>query len=432
MSMDAIKSSLITNIINKNIIKIPIVNNPNIISYKNPNFKETDEELLTLRGMANAEMLSDPVLIHTFLIAYNYHNFITSYISGYKNYFKNDDKEKKSLNFDNIKNHKHNLKFNMDNLFGDDYEYNQDKDKYLQRLANLLYKAINICYDGKSDFSRNLIIYTDRAFKNSFANYYNINEIGYNQNFKFELEIPFLESDVANNNDYLYMFIDANLKFDRNRTLTDSPNLDNNKTKMKEFYSSLKNKQVFFYTKEDSERVNECRSGEILDGEKKCKVCSEVCNIDTCKTNPRCAFFCDDICATAQEDEEKTSGICGDKKKKPKDKHEKNEGGKISDPIDESYKIPDFTTIFKSAIKIFFALIILYMCYIFYQIYGETITTLLNLVIFQIYNFTDWISLKFQKNVNKYEHDFHIKDYIRKNASDKFERVVNKLKTPLI
>ena len=87
----------------------------------------------------------------------------------------------------------------MDNLFGDDYEYNRDKDKYLQRLANLLYKAINICYDNNSDFSKNLIIYTDRAFKNYYpilngevvsrrifgtppVDFYNI---PYNQNFKF-------------------------------------------------------------------------------------------------------------------------------------------------------------------------------------------------------------------------------------------------------
>jgi hypothetical protein len=447
IGIDAIKNSIATNLINKNIINIPIINNPTVISYKNPNFTETDQELLTLRGMAGTEMLSDPILIHTFLLAIYYKDFITTYVSSYNNYFKSDDSEKKTVIFDNIKNHKFNLKFNMDNLFGDDYDYNQNKDKYLQRLANLLYKAINICYDNKTDFSKNFIIYTERAFKNYYhilkgevvsrrifgtppADFYNF---AYNQNTKFELEVPFLESEIMDNNDYLFTYIESNFNFDRNRALISTPKLNDNinKDKIKVFYSPTKDKQVFFYTKEDSERINDCKSGEILDGNKKCMSCGEVCNKDTCKTNPRCAYFCDDVCSEIDDKERESGGRCGDKKKAV-EKKEKEDRNEIKDPIDESYTIPDFTTIFKSAIKIFFALIILYMCYIFYQIYGETITTLINLIIYNIYNFADWFKLLFKSNVNEYQHEFNMKDYIRANASSKYEKVVNKLKTPII
>ena len=72
------------------------------------------------------------------------------------------------------------------------------------------------------------------------------------------------------------------------------------------------------------------------------------------------------------------------------------------------------------------------MCYIFYQIYGETITTLINLILYNIYNFADWFRLLFKSNVNEYQHEFNMKDYIRANASSKYEKVVNKLKTPII
>jgi len=414
MCMEAIKTSIITNIINKNIIQIPIINNTNVISYRNPNFKETDEELLTLRGMANSDMLSDPILIHTYLLAYHYHNFITSYVTTNNNYL-NDN----NFTLDKIRNHKFNIKYNFDNLFGDNSDYNQNKDKFLQRVANLLYKAINICYDNKSDFSKNLIIYTDRAFKNNYYYYgrlINNNEfynISYVTNFNFSLEIPFLNSEI-------YDYIQSKYKSDIN------------KDKIKDFYSVSKNKQVFFYNKEDSERTNECKSGEIKDGDK-CKICKDVCNKDTCKTNMRCTYFCDDICNEIEENDNQSGGRCGDRRKPSLQKKEETTNKRdIKDPIDEAYNIPDFRTIFKSAIKIFFALIILYMCYIFYQIYGETIMTLLNLLIFNIYKFTDWIVLKFQSNVNQYEHEFHVKEYIRKNASDKYERVMNKLKTPII
>jgi hypothetical protein len=446
IGIENIKNSIVTNVINKNIIKIPIINNTNIISYRNPNFKETDAELLTLRGMAGTDMLSDPILIHTYLLAHHYHKFITTDVSNYNNYFKSDDTDKNNLIFDNIKNHKFNLKFNMDNLFGDDYEYNRDKDKYLQRLANLLYKSINICYDNNSDFSKNLIIYTDRAFKNYYpilngevvsrrifgtppVDFYNI---PYNQNFKFELTVPFLESEIIDNNDYLFSYIESIIfNMDRNRALNLTPKLDTNKDKIRDFYAPTKNKQVFFYTKEDNERLNDCKSGEILNGDKKCKSCGEVCNKDTCKTNPRCAYFCDDICAEIDEREMDSGGRCGNKRKAV-EKKEKEGKTEIKDPISENYQIPEFTTIFKSAIKIFFALIILYMCYIFYQIYGETITTLLNLLLFNIYKFADWVKLLFKSNVNEYQYEFDVKDYVRKNASSKYERVMNKLKTPII
>ena len=44
---------------------------------------------------------------------------------------------------------------------------NENDNKTIHRLTNILYKAINICYDNKSDFSINLIILTKKALKNS-------------------------------------------------------------------------------------------------------------------------------------------------------------------------------------------------------------------------------------------------------------------------
>ena len=77
--------------------------------------------------------------------------------------------------------------------------------------------------------------------------------------------------------------------------------------------------------------------------------------------------------------------------------NKKNGNENIKTPIDDENYIPDFSYMLKTTIKIFFALIVLYVAYIFYKLFGETILTLFNLMIYPfhlIYNnlILFWIS----------------------------------------
>ena len=118
--------------------------------------------MLTLKGMNNSKMLTDEILIHTFYLSYNYKKFINEDIYNLNNYFLTDNKGNKNLDLDkNINNNSFNATKNLKLML------NENDNKPIHRLTNILYKAINICYDNKSDFSINLIILTKKALKNS-------------------------------------------------------------------------------------------------------------------------------------------------------------------------------------------------------------------------------------------------------------------------
>ena len=115
----------------------------------------------------------------------------------------------------------------------------------------------------------------------------------------------------------------------------------------------------------------------------------------------------------------------------------KIEKNKIYDtPIDENSNLPEFSKIFNIGIKVTFVLLCIYICYIFYQIYGETVFTLINLLIniivyifYYIYYIIKWFwnAIIRQREWNSYEFKYIWKDYLRENADAKYERVISKL-----
>ena len=154
--------------------------NINVITYKNPLFNENDPELITLRGMDTNGMMIDEILIHTYYLAYQYNKFYEEIIKK-TSYFKDGDST--NINFDKLL--ENNLGFNIKYILKS-FKYDDNKNKN-QRLANILFKAINICYDEKTDFSKNLFDYTRLAFnkykklnKPINTNIYNYFEYKYN------------------------------------------------------------------------------------------------------------------------------------------------------------------------------------------------------------------------------------------------------------
>lgn len=403
----------------------------NVISYKNPLFHENDPELITLRGMDTNGMMTDEILIHTYFLAYNYNKFYEELIKK-ESYFNNEDSTFENLNFDKIKKSPNNIRFNLAKYF----DYNKDK---FQRLANILFKAINICYDEKTDFSRNLLDYTKLAFdkykikfsesipnyfefkyklytitkKKEFenlANYYN--DLNKNISVK-KLEIPYITSINNEGNSHLSDYILEKLTEIK----------DEEKTKIKQFYEN--NDDVIFYTLEDKERLNKCSTGQIYNKEtKSCEDCGTYCSKDKCKTDKNCGYFCKDSCPDTNIKEKPNK--CGNVKKAREIPKEK---GKIETPVESNFNMPDFSIILKSAIKIVLALLFLYMCYIFYQIYGETLFTLYNYIEYTLVMLFAWVKAYFIiRHDAKENYDFMMKEYIRNNAKSKFERVSSKIK----
>jgi hypothetical protein len=102
---------------------------------------------------------------------------------------------------------------------------------------------------------------------------------------------------------------------------------------------------------------------------------------------------------------------------------------KILTPVEDNLNMPDFSSMLKSAIKIVLAILFLYMCYIFYQIYGETLFTLYNYLEYGLVVLFTWIKAYIiVRHDAKENYNFMMKEYIRNNATSKYERVSAKIK----
>ena len=376
------------------------------LTYKHPYFKEND--LISILGMDKNEILSnDIILIHTAYLAYKYYEFVSNCIND-NSYFINKENTN-TLNNNNLSGTEFNIDKNLNEFdiktykshydgvnililnslkIGDNYLDIQKTKQKKQRLANILYKAINICYDKKTDFSKNLIKRTIEALnrydKNNIINIqnnYNTNtnlifsddHINLYEDFKKKISI------ISNGFEISYYKHDFLIKFNEN--------INNNSFIFRlneENKNNLYNKYVNefkFYTEEESEIINgsKCKSGQLLN-DNKCKPCIEICNsLESCNNNQDCKIFCKTDCDTYENNNDNLNTKCGGTTKEYEEPI-KETPNDIKTPIEEEINIPDFSYIFKSTIKIFFILVVLYIAYMFYNIFNESILTFGNLL----------------------------------------------------
>jgi len=511
--------SLLTNVLIKETIDITeIQNNKEIITYKNPLFHEEEEELFTLRGMSNSNMMSDVILVHSFLLAQGFYKFIIEEIKDINNYYENANNSVDSIIYTKIINHRFNIynilkeKFNFLiniynnnefnkikqkwNIYNENFkndekilldlrnkfstEYNNNKlDKYYQRLANILYKSINLCYNDETNFSKNLIIQTKRAFNNintilksninndteesaKKLHFYikflskGVNSIYDIENFKipleneYRLEIPYIDNPTFFNED-LINYIKSGFNFrDKIKTQQDK---DNFFVKIEQnFYNRLENQNVFFYTQEIIEKKRDCIAGQIPNPDKtnlieRCKPCLTICNnYENCSKNKNCSVYCSSEFKKFVTDSSVgignnsnnggKGGKCGSIKDLKNVNKEKSNNNKIYDtPLEENQDMPDFRNLLNICIKIIFMLLSLYICYVFYQIYGETFLTIINLFIYNIayyilyiFDLLYWLASKLNLYIyNPLHFKRIIADYDLANISSKYKNVVTKV-----
>lgn len=389
------------------------------LTYKHPNLKEND--LISLLGMDKNEILTnDIILIHTAYISYNIYKLIKE-IMTIPNYL-NTTASTNIINFN-----KEDLNsFNINKVL---FDYNNDKNlfndkKYRQRLANILYKAINISYNNKTDFSKNLIKRTkealDRYQKPTSIPTISFLEEDKNKYFNFKNNI----NEIINGFEiefYKYKYLED--VFYKKIITEYSP--DDNTRDIEKFKSNFKSK-FLIYTEEDSEIINgsKCKSGEIVylntSNKQECTNCNSIngCDLEKCKKNENCKIFCGTLCKkliSEEIDVNKTS--CGGTTKaddEPKPPPTKTD---IKTPIEEETNIPDISYILKTAIRIFFILISLYIAYMFYKLFNESILTIGNL----FYGFLE----AFYYNplfVNKIKIAEHYENIIQ----DKYNKVIRK------
>jgi hypothetical protein len=376
----------------------------NILTYKNVNFHENDPELITLRGLINYNILSHPILIHTFILSYKIHEFTEKKIFTLTNYTDNTNNNTIDSNITKLNNDNYNVKYIITKLIENNEIYKNNTNKkglYIERLANILYKSINICYNNKTEFSKNIINKTIEAINKyllfsddnliAYDKLFNYNKLCFDNNTNLQYlptgYTPVIATIRATYNTYLNILKQGfEIKYYENKSIIIN-NIDissqtaTDKTKIINFINNY-----CHFKKETLEEDILCNTNQIYNVEiKNCDYCSNVCTKNKCSTDNRCIYYCKDQCDIYLSDKLKTSS-CGSIKEKNKNK---TTNISIIDetPLEENSFdfFSQFNKSIKVAISIIFFIILIYIIYIFYEIFGEAILLFFNFVIYYLY-----------------------------------------------
>jgi hypothetical protein len=337
--------------------------NINQLTYKHKNFNENEPEMYTFKGLDTSGILIPPILYHTFLLANifiplsedNISNITNAaditteenankFINAYTNFDTNDINTFITASapvpaFANLLNR--NLFDKLNKIF--------DIDKS-NRLKNIFYKAVNVCYNGKTNFSINIIEKT----KNSLNIYKDKNTyVDFLTNLGLQVKINFDDNNIKNNiknniifnNEYKYYkdyeLYDLSNSYDSIRT-----NKPNNAIILDTLLND-DNKYKYFFSVEKLERPT-CENGYIYNSK-----------IRECEPEP--------------------------------EKVIEDKNAPIEDDFDQ-FNIPNIKNILIIFLKIVLVIIILYIVYIFYDIFGETILTVYNYLYMKYIEMTAFIS----------------------------------------
>ena len=349
---DVIKNNILNNFSDSN---DQDYENINELTYKHKNFNENETEMYTFKGLDNCGALIPPILFHTWLLANIFIPLSEDNITIIKNKsgdFNNDvpEKFKKAYTSSDLNSISEIIAITEltplinRNLF-DKLNKIFDENKS-NRLKNIFFKAVNVCYNGKTNFSINIIektkksinIYKDKyttfltylKLNTTFTNLYDpsLNNIIFNNEYKCYKDFELYDLYNSNNTDKLIE------KQPNKITILDVLLKDDNKYK-------------YFYSVEKLEKPT-CENGYIYNS--------------TIKE-------CEPIVVKPVEDK----------------------NAPIEDEFDQ-FNIPKLKNILTLFLKIIIVIIILYIVYIFYDIFGETILTVYNYLYMKFIEITSVIN----------------------------------------
>jgi hypothetical protein len=364
--------------------------NINEFTYKHRKFNEQETEMYSFNGLDVCKVLIDPVLIHTWMLANLFQplnddiikptSFINGIISAsqYDSSRKaNKKKAKESLLYDKL------------------YTIFKDADKAI-RLKNIFFKAVNNCYNSKTNFSVNIIERTKIAFNNDKIikiildkNYYYLTNNIYIANYinigadATDLTYPLAPLSQYPKDKYI-LCINYILNQERFTDFIEYPLLKDvdiigKKTTFDNTSSVLASKfNDLYFKKADDDKDENLWIYKYY-------FSMERLERPTCEKgyewNPKYST-CDVI-----------------------KKYEKEEDKEVEE---NDFQIPELKNILSLFVQIILIIIVIYIIYIFYDIFGE--------VIYSIYNA---IVVYYTKS----------KSYLYKtlNKGDKYENIVNNL-----
>ena len=323
---DVIKNNILNNFSDSN---DQDYENINELTYKHKNFNENETEMYTFKGLDNCGALIPPILFHTWLLANIFIPLSSDNITTIKD-----------LTIDTRQNPE--LKFLLYNKLFPKLNKIFDENKS-NRLKNIFYKAVNVCYNGKTNFSINIIektkksidIYKDKY--NIFLTYLNLHTT-----FTSLYNNPSLNNIIFNNEYKCYKDFEL---YDLYKSYNDVS--DPNKITILDVLLKDDNKYKYFYSVEKLEKPT-CENGYIYNS--------------TIKE-------CEPIVVKPVEDK----------------------NAPIEDEFDQ-FNIPELKNILTLFLKIIIVIIILYIIYIFYDIFGETILTVYNYLYMKFIEITSVIN----------------------------------------
>ena len=320
-------------------------NNINDFTYKHFQFTENDSDMYTINGLIASKILIPPILVHTWMLANLFQPLNTDILSMFNTpsiniitTSGNTQPTSTAINDSSFNTIKSGLLYDL--LLA---KFNNNAIK-AERLKNIFFKAVNICYDNKTTFSANIIQHTKEAFKHEAIIKY-INE---NSNINTYLPIYniFITSEATirnyfnDTNDFI-----INHTFYKDADFNILKNLITGQLPINIIIKSAILSDTTIYNYFFSNETNEKR---------------------TCPKN---------------QEYDNEIGSCIPKKKI--DDVIINKSG----DFDDDFKIPDLSNIFAIFVQIIIVIVILYLIYTFYDIFGETILRIYNFVVMYLYYF---------------------------------------------
>jgi hypothetical protein len=278
----------------------------NLLTYKHRNFNEDESEMYTLKGLDVCGALIPPILHHTWILANIFKPFEEINITDANGAKVNDT-----------------LYTLLKNKF--------DEHKAL-RLKNIFYKAVNICYDNKSNFSINIIDKTKKII-NTYKDDYNgllTHYLGLRPQIT---DIYDTENIIIDNKYYLDHELYNTISTFKINDASKKLYIGDDNTKYTKYGR-------YFYAIEELE-IPACEKGYVFDD--KVKTCQKIVEEPIIDKN-----------------------------------------APVEDEMD-TFNIPEITKILSMFLQIIIVIVILYIIYIFYDIFGETIFTVYNYVSMKSY-----------------------------------------------
>lgn len=378
----------------------------NIFSYKSLEFQEKTNDLLTINGLENNNILIDPILIHIWILANLFRPYSKTDLENIKTQTFQANTQKKYELFDCL----------------NSYNFDNDKNRNINiaiRLKNIFFKAVNVCYDNKTNFSANIINKTKKALqnaelidlieKNNFyinQNYGSLIITTINENRKTIFSTNaglknFLKPESLDNFQEIKYYSDIELSelvssiTGKNEILKDIIGDFGMETKDNIIDGGENNRFKYLFSIEFLEKSNICKLNEVYDP---------------------------------------VTGLCNPRPPKiDKSISNKNDEQNI-DNLDDDFKLPQLKFFLTLFIQLLFVIIIGYIIYLFYNIFGETIIASINYLLEAIFEFYYLVRMAgFDKNDVKdikKALDIQLNNELSKNAnlSEKISRVSQYIK----